>query len=266
MAVKPNRFSRNADTATSLAAFSTMESPSAPSSALNARARHGNRSVSGGSNSRRPARARSSDGRNAPHRSGYENAYWIGRRISVTPSCAITDPSISSTIEWTMDCGWTSTSMRAAETSNSQRASITSRPLFIMVAESTVILGPIFQRGWVSASAIVTVSKVSSGRRRNGPPEPVKISRRTARRFSPHRHCQMALCSLSMGKICDPWRRMRSRTNSPAMTRTSLVASAMSLPASRAASVRPLRDASRSRSGIRARCRTPGRIATGDTS
>ena len=45
------------------------------------------------------------------------------------------------------------TSMRSAATSNSQRASITSRPLFISVAESTVIFGPICQVGWFSASA-----------------------------------------------------------------------------------------------------------------
>ena len=37
--------------------------------------------------------------------------------------------------------------MRSAATSNSQRASITSSPLFISVAESIVIFGPIRQVG-----------------------------------------------------------------------------------------------------------------------
>ena len=49
----------------------------------------------------------------AAQRSGYENAYWIGRRMSVTPSWAMVEPSVSSTIEWTMDCGCTTTSMRS---------------------------------------------------------------------------------------------------------------------------------------------------------
>ena len=137
--------------------------------------------MSGRSNSSRPARARSSDGSGAPHRSGYENAYWIGRRMSVTPSCAITDPSTSSTIECTIDCGWTSTSMRSAATSNSQRASITSSPLFISVAESMVIFGPIRHVGWRSASAAVTRARASAARcSRNGPPDAVRISRLTS--------------------------------------------------------------------------------------
>ncbi len=72
--------------------------------------------------------------------------------MSVTPSCAIIEPSTISTIEWTTDCGWTTTSMRLGGTSNSQRASMTSSPLFISVAESMVIFGPIFQVGWRSAS------------------------------------------------------------------------------------------------------------------
>ena len=73
--------------------------------------------------------------------------------MSVTPSCAIVDPSVSSTIEWTIDCGCTTTSMRSAGTSNSQCASMTSRPLFISVAESIVILRPICQVGCRSASS-----------------------------------------------------------------------------------------------------------------
>jgi len=65
----------NADTAISFAAVSTIDSLSAPFSARNARSRHGNRVISGVSNSSFPARARSSAGSGAAQRSGYENAY-----------------------------------------------------------------------------------------------------------------------------------------------------------------------------------------------
>ena len=37
-------------------------------------------------------------------RSGYVMAREIGMRISGAPSCAITAPSLNSTIEWTIDC------------------------------------------------------------------------------------------------------------------------------------------------------------------
>ena len=96
-------------------------------------------------------------------------------RMSVTPSCASTVPSTSSTIEWITDCGWTSTSILAASTPKSQRASITSRPLFMRVAESIVILGPMRQVGCARASSRVMRSKLSRGRLRNGPPEAVRM-------------------------------------------------------------------------------------------
>ena len=51
-----------------------------------------------------------------------------------------------------MDWGWTRTSIRSAPIPKSHRASITSSPLFIIVAESMVILAPIDQFGWFSAS------------------------------------------------------------------------------------------------------------------
>ena len=67
-------------------------------------------------------------------------------------SWASTEPSANSTNEWTIDSGWTITSICSARRPNSQRASITSRALFISVAESTVIFGPICQVGCCSAS------------------------------------------------------------------------------------------------------------------
>jgi hypothetical protein len=51
-------------------------------------------------------------------------------------------------MEWITLCGWITTSILSAGAPKSQCASITSRPLFIMVAESTEILRPITQLGW----------------------------------------------------------------------------------------------------------------------
>ena len=68
---------------------------------------------------------------------------------------------------------------RSRGTPNSQCASIISRPLFIMVAESTLILRPITQLGWAQASSGVTVGSSASGRVRNGPPDAVSRIRRT---------------------------------------------------------------------------------------
>ena len=53
-------------------------------------------------------------------------------------------------------CGCTTTSMRSYGTPNSRCASITSKPLFISVAESIVMRPPIAQVGWRSASATLT--------------------------------------------------------------------------------------------------------------
>ena len=108
--------------------------------------------------------------------------------MSVTPSWAITEPSRSSTSEWTIDCGWTTTSIRSGGASKSQRASITSSPLFMSVAESTVIFGPIRHVGWSSASSGVTASSSAAGRSRNGPPEAVRMRRRTSSGSRPCTH------------------------------------------------------------------------------
>ena len=59
-----------------------------------------------------------------------------------------------------MLCGWTTTATRSYGTSYSQCASMTSRPLFMRVAESIVILAPMCQVGWARASAGRTVLEV----------------------------------------------------------------------------------------------------------
>ena len=56
--------------------------------------------------------------------------------------------------------GWTTTATRSYGTSYSQCASMTSRPLFMRVAESTVILAPMCQVGWARASGGRTVLEV----------------------------------------------------------------------------------------------------------
>ena len=161
----------------------------------------------------------------------------MGARMSGRPSWAITEESQNSTIEWTTLWGWPSTSMRSGGMLNNQRASMTSSPLFIMVAESMVIFGPMRQLGWRSASATVTWASFSRGRLRNGPPEAVRIRRRTRERFSPRRAWNMAECSLSTGMIFALRARASRITTSPAVTRVSLLASATRRPAETAASV-----------------------------
>ena len=116
-------------------------------------------------------------------------------------------------------------------------ASISSSPLFAIVAESTVTFGPIAQFGFFSAShgrARAISSKVAS---RKTPPEAVRMMRSTCRRGSEPMHWKTALCSLSTGRIFTPRSRAAAMTNLPASTRISLLATATSLRERIAASV-----------------------------
>ena len=108
--------------------------------------------------------------------------------MSATPNWASTEPSMYSTIECTIDCGWITTCTWSGARSKSQRASITSSPLFMSVAESMVIFAPIFHVGWRSASSTVTVANFSVGSSRNGPPDAVSSTRCTSPRLWPTRH------------------------------------------------------------------------------
>ena len=74
-----------------------------------------------------------------------------------------------------------------------------SSPLFIKVAESMVIFGPIDQVGWRRAWSGVTDDR-SAGPSRNGPPDAVRTSEATRFSGSPTRHCQIAECSESIGR------------------------------------------------------------------
>ena len=100
--------------------------------------------------------------------------------MSVTEICARIEPSTYSTMECTVDCGCTSTSIRSEGRPNSRAASITSRPLFIMVAESMEILAPIVQTGCLSAFSGVAARISSMLAVRNGPPEAVRMILSTA--------------------------------------------------------------------------------------
>src|SRR2546422_237008 len=150
--------------------------------------------------------------------------------MSATPSWAKTAPSMYSTIECTMLCGWTTTCTWSGRTSKSQRASMISSPLFISVAESTVIFAPIFQVGCRRASAIVASASFSFGHSRNGPPDAVRMIRWTSLRLCPARHWKIALCSESTGRSGTLWSRAAAVIKAPAITRVSLLAGAMGEP------------------------------------
>ena len=113
---------------------------------------------------------------------------------------------------------------------------MTSNALFMSVAESMVILGPIFQVGWCSACSGVTPARSAGLLSRKAPPDAVMMSFETPS-WSPAMACQMALGSLSRGSTLTPRSCARRISISPAITKDSLLARAMSLPASMAARV-----------------------------
>ena len=120
-------------------------------------------------------------------RSGAPSAKPIGSRMSGWESWATVAPSVNSTIPCTMDCGCTTTSTRSKSTPNNSCASMTSKPLFMSVDESMVILAPMVQVGCWSASATVTRSSSARDLPRNGPPLAVRTMRRTSAGLLPPR-------------------------------------------------------------------------------
>ena len=60
---------------------------------------------------------------------------------------------------------------------------MTSRPLFIIEAESMVIFWPMLQFGCFSACASVACSMSAAAQVRNGPPEAVMITRTSSSRL-----------------------------------------------------------------------------------
>ena len=151
----------NAATASSFAALNTAGySPPARPDLLRERDR-GERLVV--ERLERPARCavvQSSGRPTAATRFGQSRPSEIGSRMSGGEACAIVEPSTNSTIECTIDCGCTTTSMRSYSTSKSRCASMTSRPLFTSVAEFVVTTRPMSHVGCASASAGVTVGEL----------------------------------------------------------------------------------------------------------
>lgn len=110
-------------------------------------------------------------------------------------------PSTNSTIECTMDCGCTVTTMRSGATPNRRLASMTSSPLFIRVDELMVTTGPICHVGWLSACSGVMSLMSARFQPRKGPPEAVTTSLLTSAWVPDRSDCQMAECSESTGLI-----------------------------------------------------------------
>ena len=95
--------------------------------------------------------------------------------MSGVPSCATTELSWYCTMEWMMLCGWITTSICTGAMPNRYFASMTSRALFIMVAESTEILRPMTQFGCAQACSGVTSRRLAGAWVRNGPPDAVRM-------------------------------------------------------------------------------------------
>ncbi len=116
---------------------------------------------------------------------------------------------------------------------------MSSRPLFISVAESIVILPPIAQVGCLRASSTVTSARSARRRPRNGPPLAVRTRRSTVPAPSPSRSWCSAECSESTGMIRAPVASASCVTSSPPTTSDSLLASARSMPSPSVATVGP---------------------------
>ena len=132
--------------------------------------------------------------------------------------------------------------MSSASISKSHLASIISKPLFIIVAESIVILAPIVHCGCCRASFLVATAICPLDQVLNGPPEAVRWIFLILLPDAPIRHWKIAECSESTGRIAALYFSARAITIGPAATRVSLFASAMVLPALMAeiVGIRPL--------------------------
>ena len=190
---------RKAATATSLAALTTHAVLPRLSRAWCARVRQGNLTESGSSNVRVAKSLIDRCAAASARRQFCPKAYAIGRCMSGSPSWALMAPSVYSTIECTIDCGCTTASMRPGSMWNRWCASMISKALLSIVAESMVIFAPMCQFGCLRASAAFARAICSGAHVRKGPPEAVMSRRRTLSGSSPARHCAMAECSESMG-------------------------------------------------------------------
>mmetsp|Transcript_94 Transcript_94/g.253 ORF Transcript_94/g.253 Transcript_94/m.253 type:complete len:209 (+) Transcript_94:597-1223(+) len=114
---------------------------------------------------------------------------------------------------------------------------MTSSPLFMSVAESVVIFGPMDQLGCLRASATVTFLSWSTSQSLKAPPEAVRMIRRMPSSGSPWMHWKIAECSESAGRILTPFFSASGKTYGPPAISVSLLARQMSFLASMAATV-----------------------------
>ena len=144
-------------------------------------------------------------------------------------------PSMNSTREWTVDWGWMVTRTCAGGRSKRRQASMTSKPLFIMVAESMVMRWPMTQVGCLRAccggDAVEVGDRcVAEGATGGGEPDLLDFAV-----VPPRMHWWTALCSESMGRRATLCLFAAAMMSSPAATRHSLLARPMVLPAQTAA-------------------------------
>ena len=107
------RPARNAAAASSLAALYTAVRHPPASPACRASRTAGKTASSSGSNSQVEAVRKSQAGAEPATRCGQPSARAIGSLISGGLAWAMVEPSVKVTIECTMDCGCTTTSMRS---------------------------------------------------------------------------------------------------------------------------------------------------------
>src|SRR5215210_439180 len=159
----------------------------------------------------------------------------MGSLMSGSAACSTTEPSSKSAPPCTTDWRCTTTRTSSNGTPNRWCASITSSPLFIMVAESMVILGPIRHVGCLSASSGPTSTSLAFSNEKKGPPEAVNNTPAISSSRLPSRHWKIAECSESTGIM--RLLAASSKTHSPPATSDSLLARAIRLPACSAPTV-----------------------------
>src|ERR1700761_2293650 len=155
-----------------------MQPPVTP--ACRASSTAGNTWLFSGSNSQLDAVEKSQAAATAGTLAGQPSARAIGSFMSGGLACAIVEPSLKVTMECTIDCGCTTTSMRRYGMPKSRWASISSSPLLTSDAEFRVFIGPIDQVGWAPAWSGVTCSRSAADQPRNGPPDAVSTSLATS--------------------------------------------------------------------------------------
>ena len=130
--------------------------------------------VVGGARARRPAprsgRRRRGGRRDGPGKPARSRSAAACR---ARPSGPSTLPSVNTTKPCATDVRWTSTWTRSPGTPNHFDASITSRPLFISVAESIVFLTPMRHVGCAARPRPSRAAIASRGADQNGPPDAV---------------------------------------------------------------------------------------------